>query len=140
MIENTSNLIKTSSFWKRLLAYLIDAILILILSWLTKMIFRLSEIPYYWFSFGLYYAYNIFMDYYHQGSLGKMILNIKVVKIDGGKPELINSIIRNLAKIISSIPLFYGYLRILAPHQSQTIHDELAKCQVIDLNTKKVKH
>lgn len=63
-------------------------------------------------------------------------MKLRVIEVNGQKPGLKNSIYRNFGKIISAIPLFYGFLRILAPHQRQTIHDEIGKCLVIDMGQK----
>lgn len=123
---------KKASFWKRLIALIIDIILLSIFSWLIKMVFRLSHTSEYWFYFGLFYTYHIFMDSYHQQTIGKMILKIKVIKTDGTKPDLLNAFYRNFGKVVSAIPLFYGFIRILDPHQSQTVHDQLGRCLVIE--------
>jgi uncharacterized RDD family membrane protein YckC len=72
------------------------------------------------------------MDYYYQGTFGKMIFNMKVINLKRQKPDLLSSFYRNFGKIVSAFPFSYGFLRILAPHQTQTIHDELGKCYVID--------
>jgi uncharacterized RDD family membrane protein YckC len=72
------------------------------------------------------------MDSYHQQTIGKMILKIKVIKTDGTKPDILSAFYRNFGKIVSAIPLFYGFLRILDPNQRQTVHDQLGKCLVIE--------
>ena len=123
---------RKASFWKRLMAFLIDTILITIFSVVAAGIFGLPDVIEYWLYAGLFYTYNILCDTYHQATLGKIITKVKVTGIDGQKPGLKNSIYRNFGKIISALPLFYGYLRILAPHQRQTIHDELGKCLVVE--------
>ena len=66
-----------------------------------------------------------------------MVLRIKVILTDGTSPKLLDSFYRNVGKLISTLPLFYGFIRILAPHQRQTIHDELAKCLIIEKSTEK---
>lgn len=111
----------------------VDLVLLSIFSSVIQMQFELSKKMEYWFYFALFYAYNTFMDSYHQQTLGKMILKIRVVKTDGTKPDLLTAFYRNFGKIASALPLGYGYLRILAPHRKQTIHDELGKCFVIEL-------
>ena len=132
MDSNTLVNAQKASFWKRLIAFAIDSILIIIISALLGVIFKLSPPVVYWLDVALFYTYNIFMDTKHQATLGKIILKIKVIKADGTRPDLMNSFYRNFGKFISAIPLFYGFLRILAPHRRQTMHDELAKCLVIE--------
>lgn len=82
--------------------------------------------------FGIFLCYNVVMDYSFQGTLGKMILRIKVIKVNGEKPDLLTSVARNVGKIISWLPLGWGFIRLLTPTFPQGIHDELAKCFVVE--------
>jgi uncharacterized RDD family membrane protein YckC len=123
---------KKASFWKRLIAMHIDMLLMSIISWLIQMTFKLSDTSEYWIYFGLYYTYGSLMETYYQQTIGKMILKIRVIKTNGEKPEFLSSFYRNFGKVVSTLPLFYGYLRVLAPHQRQTIHDEIGNCLVIE--------
>jgi uncharacterized RDD family membrane protein YckC len=121
-----------ASFWRRLVAFLIDGIIIAILSAIVAEIFELNRIEGYWFNMILFFTYNIVMDYTSMGTIGKIYLNIAVVGTDGRTPSLFNCISRNLGKIISGIPLWYGFLRILAPHVQQTLHDQIGGCFVVE--------
>lgn len=85
------------------------------------------------FTFALFYTYGTVMEYHYQATFGKMMMGLRVVRLDGQKPELSKSFYRNIGKLVSMIPYYYGFLRILAPHQRQTIHDELGRCLVIDI-------
>ena len=120
--------------WRRLIAYLIDIIIvqaILVLSYL--LIGDIAFIIRSWIVFWTYMIYNIIMDYKYQGTLGKMLLRIKVITIKGQAPDLKTSFYRNFGKLISALPLLWGFIRILTPSTPQTIHDELARCYVIEL-------
>lgn len=86
------------------------------------------------FAFILFYCYGTIIEHYKQVTLGKIIMKLKVIGTDGQRPTMLNSFYRNFGKIVSVLPFFYGFLRILAPHQRQTIHDELGRCLVIDTN------
>jgi uncharacterized RDD family membrane protein YckC len=121
-----------ASFSRRLVAFLIDGIIIAILSAIVAEIFELNRIEGYWFNMISFFTYNIVMDYTSMGTIGKIYLNIAVVGTDGRTPRLPNCIFRNLGKIISGIPLWYGFVRILAPHVRQTLHDELSRCYVVE--------
>lgn len=119
--------------WRRLIAYLIDIVIvqaILILSYLL-----IGDIAFFmrsWIIFWTYMIYNILMDYKYQGTLGKMLLKLKVITIKGQTPDLKTSFYRNFGKLISALPLLWGFIRILTPSTPQTIHDELARCYVIE--------
>ena len=132
-----ANSTKKASFWKRLVAMFIDLTLLNLLTWIIQLTFEPSYAVDYWIFFGLYYAYSILMETNFQQTIGKMVLRIKVILTDGTSPKLLDSFYRNVGKLISTLPLFYGFIRILAPHQRQTIHDELAKCLIIEKSTVK---
>jgi uncharacterized RDD family membrane protein YckC len=128
---------KKASFWRRLYGYLFDSIIFSALSGLVGLIFGLPDDMERWFYLVLFCLYNILMDYYYQGTFGKMIFKMKVINLERQNPDLLSSFYRNFGKIISALPFAYGFLRILAPHQQQTIHDELGKCYVIDIRSQK---
>lgn len=121
-----------ASFWKRLVACFIDNIIIGIAAFFIASIFGMTESIEGFFAFILFYCYGTVTEYYWQVTLGKAIMKLKVIAANGQRPTLLNSFYRNFRKIISTLPFFYGFLRILAPHRRQTIHDELGRCFVID--------
>lgn len=133
MDEHTKilTLTKKASFWRRLIAFTIDALIVAITSAIIAVVFEFSASSSYSLNLLLFYLYNIIMDYYKMGTIGKLYTNIRVVGVDGQRPHFVNSVLRNLGKIISGIPLFYGFLIILAPHVRQTLHDQLGKCYVV---------
>ena len=127
---------RKASFWIRVVAHLIDAII------LGLPIFVLQILVYddflgvdsYYTPFFL--TYCIVMERYFQATLGKKLLGLKVIKTNGRKPNFVDCFWRNMGKYISALPYGYGFLRILAPHHIQTIHDELARCFVVDTSAK----
>lgn len=129
----TSSIYRKASFWKRLGAFLIDSILIALVATALELTLDLAHAIAQWIDFFLFYGYNILMDYYYRGSFGKMCFNLKVISADKKELTFLRSFYRNFGKVVSALPLMYGFLRILAPHQRQTIHDELAKCYVVEV-------
>lgn len=129
--------LKKASFWKRLIACFIDNLTIAIVVVLTSRIFGTVDVVEDLLAFLLFYCYGTIIEHYKQVTLGKLIMKLKVIGVDGQRPTLLNSFYRNFGKIISAIPLFYGFFRILAPHQRQTIHDELGRCLVVDVSGQK---
>ncbi|HYG02136.1 MAG TPA: RDD family protein [Chryseosolibacter sp.] len=124
---------KKASFWKRLIAAVIDNPIIGTTSILISTGFGMTEVVESVFAFTLFYCYGTSLEHFYQVTLGKLIMKLKVVGIDGQRPSMFNSFYRNFGKIVSMIPFFYGFLRILAPHHRQAIHDELGRCVVIDV-------
>ena len=116
--SSNHNIIKYAPGWKRLIAYIIDAILIQVTISVSWFIVLEAPIPVS-LIFGIFLFYNVVMDYAFQGTLGKMILRIKVIKVNGEKPDLLTSIVRNVGKIVSWLPLGWGFIRLLSPAYPQ---------------------
>jgi len=66
-----------------------------------------------------------------QATIGKSILGIKVCDINGERLTLIHSAGRNLAKILSVLTLFIGYLLAFFNSKQQCLHDIVAGTLVI---------
>ncbi len=66
-----------------------------------------------------------------QATLGKMVLGIVVTDTDGKRISFGRALGRNLAKIISQIILFIGYLMIAFTEKKQGLHDIMANCLVV---------
>lgn len=66
-----------------------------------------------------------------QGTVGKRLLNIKVTDMGGQRINFSKSLMRNGAKILSLLPLFFGYLYCFLNKRGQTWHDIAANTLVI---------
>lgn len=66
-----------------------------------------------------------------QATAGKALLNIKVTDLQGEKIELGNSFGRNLAKALSVLPFFFGYLYSFLNKKQQCFHDIIAETLVV---------
>jgi uncharacterized RDD family membrane protein YckC len=118
-----------ASFWSRLLAWLIDTVILSAAALAVKYIFFPNAgTDLYWI---WYFVYNVVMERYFGKTIGKRMLNLVVIRSNGESPNWLTSINRNIAKNISILPYGFGYLRILAPHRAQTIHDEFARSYVV---------
>jgi uncharacterized RDD family membrane protein YckC len=70
-----------------------------------------------------------------QASPGKKIVGIKVIDLDGSKPNQNQVIFRNMAKILSTLVFNAGYFWAIFDIQKQTWHDKIAKTFVVDDST-----
>lgn len=78
------------------------------------------------------FIYGVFADASAgQGTIGKRLLNIKVTGMGGQRISFSVSLIRNGAKILSVIPLFFGYLYSFLNKKQQCWHDIAANTLVI---------
>ena len=66
-----------------------------------------------------------------QGTYGKQILKIKVTDLQGERIGLAQSLGRNLAKILSALTLFLGYLYSFFNSRQQCLHDVVAGTLVV---------
>lgn len=67
----------------------------------------------------------------HQGSVGKRLLTIRVTDQKGQRISFSVSLLRNVAKVLSVLPLFFGYLYIFLNKKNQSWHDIAANTLVI---------
>ncbi len=66
-----------------------------------------------------------------QATLGKKVLGLRVVDLDGRRITFWKSTSRNFNKSISSLILGIGYLMPLWTNKRQALHDRMARCLVI---------
>lgn len=138
-------------FWQRFAAMLIDFIIILIPVFVISTIYALSlsqsellsisrrettlNIPS-WLSLvvdllGLAYFYVLTLN--GGQTLGKRAMRIKIIRLDGQKPDWITSALRQfLGYTLSTIPFLLGFIWAGWDAQKQAWHDKLARTLVVD--------
>lgn len=95
-------------FWKRVLATILDLLIILIPAVIVYWIFNSlavslhSEIPII-LEYIFFVVFDIFMIVRFGGSPGKLVLKMKIVNQQGNIPTLKEALIRNTFRIISTI-------------------------------------
>ena len=143
-----------ATFWWRLLAYIIDYIILYFIMELVFMILASRGITYNVNSYdallklsisqvlSLQLISSLTLISYNsicesspmKGSLGKKLCKIVVVDADGMGLTFLNALGRSSAKVIS-ISLFYmGFLSILFSEHRQALHDYLARTYVVKLD------
>jgi uncharacterized RDD family membrane protein YckC len=65
-----------------------------------------------------------------QGTVGKMVMRLKVGNAYGEKISFANAVGRHFGKYLSTILIGIGYLMMLWDSKSQTLHDKLADTYV----------
>jgi uncharacterized RDD family membrane protein YckC len=103
-------------YWgRRLLAYVIDAVILSVVAWVLASIVEFFLYgfwyqfyqPYSWFGFGLFpllwgvvsILYFVFMDFRYGGTMGKSLMGLKVTMDDGQAPTMDKAFVRNISKI-----------------------------------------
>ncbi len=147
-----------AGFWKRFFAYLIDKLLIGVVSGilavpviavgiagsanppdnpddtsvlaalLVGMILLLALV-----SLVLEWLYYAFMESSaKQATLGKMVLGIMVVDMEGGRVSFGRATGRYFGKILSGLLLCIGFIMAGFSQQKQALHDLLSQCLVVN--------
>ncbi len=136
-----------AGFFVRLSAYLIDLILIgavLLIVGIPMFFIRLGNPELFLFrpilfQFNMYdvfsylavAAYFIMLTYYSGATVGKRVMNLKVVSTDDAPLTLINVLYREtIGRYLSSL-LFIGYFMIGASGEKRGLHDVLCNTKVI---------
>jgi len=138
-----------ANFWWRLLAYIIDYVICIIVAasggFVLGLLIYYVHVPLDFFDDGdkyelklrllmfvLLVLYNAaFESTRIQGSIGKAVCKLKVVDGRGRRITFFNALGRNLGKILSSLLCGAGFLAIFWNNRRQGWHDELAKTYVI---------
>jgi uncharacterized RDD family membrane protein YckC len=68
-----------------------------------------------------------------QATFGKQLLGIQVSDLEGGRLSFARSLLRNLAKIVSSLFFFAGFLLAGLTARKQALHDMIVGCLVVRL-------
>jgi uncharacterized RDD family membrane protein YckC len=146
--------VEYAGFGIRLLAWLVDFLVLLFLSFITALIsgffiafilvyvsivstdssivtFLRDFVPgFIGFSVNLLY-FTLFWSSKFQGTPGKILLGLKIVDVNGNKISYSTALIRYISTFISSLLLGIGYLLIIFDGKKQALHDKLASTYVI---------
>ncbi len=135
---------------RRLLALIIDGIILLIISWIIAVVFPSSGVMTAggdaWEGFKhmgpgaalqiiIPFVYYIVMEAIQGATVGKMAFGIRVVKLDGSPMSWGESIVRNLLRIVDhlpyAIPYLLGALLIWTSPTKQRLGDRVAHTVVV---------
>jgi uncharacterized RDD family membrane protein YckC len=129
-------------FWIRVVAYIIDAILISLVLGLVTSIFGvrymdmddMSQIDptVNLLSLAVAWLYFALMESSERGAtVGKMAMGLRVVTNDGKRLSFMNATGRYFAKILSAIIFCIGYIMIAFTDRKRGLHDMIASTLVI---------
>jgi uncharacterized RDD family membrane protein YckC len=131
-----------ATFWDRLLAFVLDNILVMILllpllflvygrAWLENT--ELLKTPLgYAIQLGVVFGYLMLFWKLRSATPGKILMDMSIVDADtGGKPTTGKLLIRCVAYYVSALPLFLGFFWVAFDKRKQGFHDKLANTVVI---------
>lgn len=143
---------------KRIFAFLVDILVFCVVffptMYLVKGVWIMSPIDHQW-AYGLFItdplcimflfimvAYFVLLEAFFGQTIGKMLIGIKVVADDGLNPGLRRSIIRNILRVVDSLPMFsiYGiYLIQKTPKRSRFGDIKAGTIVIVKKKEKKLK-
>lgn len=122
-----------ASVWKRFCAFLIDAAVFAVVFWiLSQMLSGASVALVLLVIIWLYYA--LLESSPLQASLGKIIMNIKVVDRRGRRLTFWQATERILSKLITNLTFYFGFFIAAFDKKKRTLHDRVSHSAVISKN------
>ncbi len=137
--------VKFAGFWIRVAAYLLDMVFYYIAIFVFGLIVGVSAFAsgdvntaaglvvlyYLVIVFGFLLYKTLMESSSKQGTLGKMIVGIKVTKLDGDKISFGRSIGRYFSMILSGVILYIGFMMAGWTEKKQALHDMIAGTNVV---------
>ncbi len=121
-----------AGFWRRSVAFLIDWGLVMVVA------FTLSDLTGGDFEPFMPLAYVLYLGAFEsstwQASIGKKVLGIQVVDLQGRRLDIFHALGRNFAKLLSILTLFYGFAMAGWSQRKQGLHDKIADAMLIDVD------
>jgi uncharacterized RDD family membrane protein YckC len=126
-----------SGFWRRFVAYVIDNILLSVIFWLLALV--LGGIAgdggvigaYILGAIGWLVYYAAMESSTSQATVGKIALGIQVTDLEGNRISFGKALGRNLAKILSALILYIGFIMAAFTAKKQALHDMIAGTLVV---------
>lgn len=157
-MEQIDNTVQTpvsyGGFWKRLAAYILDWIILTIISIIVLVVFSAGFGS--WFGAELFeetneaallgltlgvdlLTFTIAWLYYavmesssKQATLGKLALGMKVTRLNGERISFLRASVRFFSKILSLLLFFIGFIMIAFTEKKQGLHDMIAGVVVVN--------
>lgn len=135
-----------AGFWRRLAALLIDTVVLAVIWLVTCTVFALllqaftHTVPsgdvlgpvFCALLAAFFFLYfSLFESSKKQATLGKMALGVIVTDLGGNRISFARALARTLAKVLSGIPLYLGYLLAAFTEKKQALHDLIASTLVV---------
>jgi len=137
------NQMSFAGFWRRVLAAVIDTLLLWLPGSLFTFFLKSKLLSIGWSKVELaildYIQLVIIWTLYYgflesskiQGTLGKRLIGIKVTDIHGQRISFSRAIARALLQYVAILPLGIGIFMVAFTKRKQGLHDMIAKCLVI---------
>jgi len=136
--------LKLAFWWERFVAWLIDVVIIGVVVGILGLFSLLAGVtwwsgwpgwlPFFNFNLGgvIYFLYWLFMDGAYGQSFGKMVMRIKITRLDSSEIGMVNAALESLGKaFLLPLDCILGW--ILYPRRRQRIFNYLSQTIVIKI-------
>jgi uncharacterized RDD family membrane protein YckC len=134
-----------AGFWRRFAALLIDSLLVGAVAFFIGVVIGIvvgasgrEEIPSGWSALvdvatviGWFLYFALMESSSQQATVGKIALGIQVTDLEGNRLTFGRALGRNLAKIISVLTLYIGFIIAAFTERRQALHDLIASALVV---------
>jgi uncharacterized RDD family membrane protein YckC len=123
-----------AGFWIRVAAFIIDGIILGILSSiLNSIVFGGDSVRGGGLNtlVGLAYSVYFWSSYGHGQTVGNRVMKIRVIKMDGSELTLTDAFIRYVGLIVSFVCVFIGVIWVAFDENKQGWHDKIASTYVV---------
>ncbi|MSU04444.1 MAG: hypothetical protein EXS23_04295 [Pedosphaera sp.] len=121
--EPAASIYPRAGFWRRLASMILDLSLIGIV---TGMLWGSAN-----FFFLTLMVYHVGMVAWRGTTVGKLVLGLKVVRLDGQPVGVLVALVRGLGAIFSTVMLMLGFLWVAWDVEQQSWHDKMAGTVVV---------
>jgi uncharacterized RDD family membrane protein YckC len=131
MITNLLITETNSLLWKRLVAFVLDFLLVAVGTLAVVILLPQSingPAVIRWVFLGTFVAYSILFDYYRHGTPGKQIMRIKILYAYDKRSYLLTTFYRAFLKTIFFSTSFW---MLGAPYR-QGFHNRVARCRIVE--------
>jgi uncharacterized RDD family membrane protein YckC len=118
-------------FWERFVAALIDGLILFVVTFAIGLIIGNEYLKMGINIIGQLLYFTYFESSVKQATIGKQLMNMKVVDKNGNRLTPGSALIRYLSKFISGIILLIGYIMAAFDAQKQALHDKIAGTFVV---------
>jgi uncharacterized RDD family membrane protein YckC len=126
-----------SGFWRRFAAYLIDYILISVVGGIVFFILKSvagdtgAVIGYILWFVGFFVYFAAMESSESQATVGKIALGVQVTDLEGNRISFGKALGRNVAKILSALIFYIGFIMAAFTQKKQALHDMIASTLVV---------
>jgi uncharacterized RDD family membrane protein YckC len=125
-------------FWSRGAAFVLDFFVVVVSCAALNGLLHITPrdlngaAPFFWLTLGVFLFYKAVMEGSgRQATLGKLAFGLRVTTLRGKPSGFPRALVRNLAQVLSALPVYLGFVMATWTQRRQALHDMLAGTLVI---------